>query len=112
MQKNYFQVLDLDIEFLGFRQYIYQILKNNFIHKIGDLISLKFDNILEFDGINERSSSEIMNKVHSFGLFFLDEPNTQKNKAQINAGIKTYNFMEPIFIKVYNYIKILVMYYY
>jgi DNA-directed RNA polymerase alpha subunit len=98
MQKNYFQILDLDIEFLGLRSYLYQILKNNFIHKIGDLVSLKFSDILELDDINERSSSEIMNKVHSFGLFFLDEPNNQKNKEQIKAGIKTYNLRKKYYI--------------
>ena len=98
MHKNYFQVLDLDIEFLGFREYLYQILKNNFIHKIGDLISLKFSDVIELDGINERSSNEIMNKVHSFGLCFLDEPNKQKNHEQIKAGIITYNLRKKYYI--------------
>jgi DNA-directed RNA polymerase alpha subunit len=100
MQKSYFQILDLDIEFLRLRKYTYQILKNNFIHKIGDLISLNFSDILEFDGIDERYSNEIMNKVHNFGLFFPDEFNKQKHKDQINAGIKTYNLRKKYYILI------------
>lgn len=98
MQKSYFQILDLDIEFLRLRKYTYQVLKNNFIHKVGDLVSLKLSDISEFYGIDERYSNEIMNKVHNFGLFFSDEFIKPRNEKQVKAGIKTYNLRKKYYI--------------
>lgn len=91
MRVNYYELLSLDIEFLQLRSHNYNVLKENLIHKIGDLISLKLEDILNYEGINEYFSNDIIKKVHNFGLCFPDETVKPKNYYEIIDGLRTYN---------------------
>lgn len=87
-------LLDSDVNLIIKSSKAIRYLRNNDINSINELLNSGKRMVLNLPGLSEKSSSDVINTIHSLGLYFIDEQQYKKRIINdlLDIEITYFNF--------------------